>query len=40
MKLKPIIMAILEELHMENKFVSLKFLILLHDITNKFYSKK
>ena len=27
MKLKPIIMAILEELHMENKFVSLKFLI-------------
>ena len=27
MKLKPIIIAILEELHMENKFVSLKFLI-------------
>lgn len=27
MKLKPIIIAILEELHMKNKFVSLKFLI-------------
>ena len=38
MKLKPIIIAILEQLHIENKFVSLKFLINKLDNEIKHYS--